>query len=119
MSVKARSYALLLIFLFAIARNSAAQTRAGQQPDLETWRQFVSALQLGPLPAGRVRPYDPSFKAPIIAFLSVMRQKTNWDEWRATPGIYHVGHKTHFVIPLTLEGKKQTYCFTFLQEGGE
>lgn len=119
MRVKARSYALLLIFLFAFAGNSGAQTRAGQQPDLETWLQFVSALQAGPIPADRVRPYDPSFKAPIIEFLSVMRQKANWDEWKATPEIYHVNNKTHFVIPLTFDGRKQTYCFTFLQEGGE
>lgn len=119
MRIKILWYALLAIFLFALARNAAAQTEATQQSNLDTWRQFVSALRAGPIPAGRLRLYDPSFTAPMLAVLSVMRQEANWDEWNDAPEIYQADDKIHYVIALTLGGRKKTYCFTFLQERGE
>jgi hypothetical protein len=54
----------------------------------------------------------------MIEFLSVMRAKAQWSEWEATPEVYRAGNKTHYVIPLTIDGKRKIYCFTFLNEGG-
>jgi hypothetical protein len=107
-----------LLLLLAIG-TSAAQPGPSVPSDSDIWKQFVSMLRAGPLPAEKIHPYDPSLKEPIARFLSMMREKANWDEWESTPEIHPVGSSTHYVIPLTIDGNKQTLCFTFLKEGND
>jgi hypothetical protein len=93
----------------------AAQSR----DDLRVWREFVEALKKGQVTADRVRPYPEmtSFKERVMEFLSTMREKAIWQEWQATPECYRVGSHLHCLIPLSFDGEKATYCFTFLVEG--
>jgi hypothetical protein len=108
---------LLVLFLLVAIGASTAQPGTFSHSDLDVWKQFVRILRAGPIPADKVHPYDPSLKEPMIGFLSMMREKANWAEWELTPEIHHVGSSTVYVIPLTFDGKKQVYCFTFLNEG--
>src|SRR5271157_914725 len=106
-----------VVFLLVAIGTSTAQPGTSAPSDVDVWKQFVSMLRAGPIPADKVRPYEPWLKEPMIGFLSVMRGKASWAEWESTPEIHRVGSSTHYVIPLTFDGKKQTFCFTFLNEG--
>ncbi|MGA1981940.1 MAG: hypothetical protein ABSG84_05665 [Acidobacteriaceae bacterium] len=118
MSVKLRWCVLSVVFLVLGTGVSAAQTGVATQQDGDTWKQFVSMLRAGPIPAEKVRPYEGVSKDLLIGFLSTIREKAIWSEWEATPEIHRVGSDTHYVIPLTIDGTKQTLSFTFLNEGG-
>jgi hypothetical protein len=49
-----------------------------------------------------------------MKFLKILKEKVSWEELESSPEIYRVGSQLHFLIPLTFEGQKVTYCFTFL-----
>jgi hypothetical protein len=102
------------ILLLLLCRCGAAQSH----DDLRVWREFIEALKKGHLTADRVRPYPEMapYKERIMGFLSTMRDKAVWQEWEATPECYRVGSHLHCLIPLSFDGEKATYCFTFLVE---
>lgn len=93
---------------------------AAQNPDnLRVWREFVEALKKGQVTAEKVRPYPEmaSLRETLIGFLNTMRDKAVWQEWQAAPECYRVGNHLHCLVPLSFDGEKVTYCFTFLLEG--
>jgi len=89
------------------------------QDDIRVWRQFVEVLKKGQVTVDMVRPYPEMapLKEKLMEFLSIMRDKAVWQEWQATPECYRVDNHLHYLIPLTFDGEKNTYCFTFLTEG--
>lgn len=89
------------------------------QEENEIWRQFVALLKSGQFSADQIRPYDPISKSTMFGFLSLMRQGATWSEWQTSPESHRVGNQVHYLIPLTIDGARNTYCFTFLTEAGK
>ncbi len=88
------------------------------QAPVEVWRQFTAELKDGKITAADLRPYDEMLRAPLLGFVTGMRQKADWQEWQAMPEVHRVGDRLHFLIPLTFDGNKTTYCFTFITQNG-
>ncbi len=53
----------------------------------------------------------------MFGFLSQMRKGATWSEWETSPETHRVGSQVHYLIPLTIDGTRGTYCFTFLTHG--
>lgn len=113
-------YAVLaLVLLLAPLRASVPGPASGQKDgDLTIWREFTAAMKAGGPAPDRVRPYYENLKDPILGFLREMRAKATWSEWDRAPEVHRVGDHVHFLIPLTFDGERADYCFTFLSEGG-
>jgi hypothetical protein len=92
-----------------------------QEPgDLRVWNEFKAAFTEGRIAADRLRPYLDSLKEPTLQFLADIRQQARPGDWNATPELYRVGNQLHGIIPLSAaDGRKVTYCFTLLIEGGQ
>ena len=89
------------------------------QQESEIWRQFVAQLKSGQLSPDQIRPYDPIPKSMMFEFLSRMRQGAVWSEWETSAETHRVGDQVHYLISLTIDGVRGTYCFTFLTEAGK
>ncbi len=87
------------------------------QAQMTVWKEFVADLHAGKITAERIRPYDESLRAPMLGFLAIMREKAPAQEWQVAPEAYRVGNQLHYLLPLTVDGHKVTYCFSFLTEG--
>ncbi len=111
--MKKLSLTIILIFLPAIFLSNVQQSKN----DLKIWKEFVEILKKGDFPQEKIRPYYETLKEPLLGFLKQMREKASWDEWEATPEIYRVENRVHFLIPLSFDGQKATYCFSFLVDG--
>lgn len=105
------SATILILCLF----NRAAH--AQQENDI--WRDFVVLLKSGKFSPDQIRPYDAISKITIFGFLSRMRQGATWSEWEISPESHRVGNQVHYLVPLTFDGDRKTYCFTFLTEAGK
>lgn len=99
--------------------NVGEQTVIHGQDDIEIWKEFVVNLKKGGLTTDKIRPYHESFREPIRKFLAMMKEKVSWEEIEATPETHRVGDQRHYLIPLTFDDQKATYCFTFLIEGNK
>ncbi len=108
----------LTIASFTVAAQGPAGTN-GAGRDLEVWQHFVADLKDGKITAENLRPYQENLRAPLLGFLSTMRQKADWNEWQTAPEVYRVQDQLHFLHPLTFDGEKTTYCFTFVQQDGK
>ena len=112
-------FAILASILFCPFDSSVAQ----DQEPIAVWRQFVSALRTGGLAEDKIRLYPEVQEvippAAMLKILSGMKEKANWDEWQAIPEIHRLGTTIHYLIPLTFDNRKDTYCFTFVLEGGQ
>jgi hypothetical protein len=120
LSIGAAGLALALGLSVTVSlQASPVPLAAGQKEgDLAIWREFTAAMKAGGPAPDRVRPYDEDLREPILGFLKEMRAKATWAEWEGTPEIHRVGDQVHFLIPLTFDGQKADYCFTFLAGGG-
>jgi len=87
------------------------------QDDIEIWKDFVRVLKKGKFSKQMIRPYHKSLSEPLFGFLEQMRKKASWEEWETSPEIYRVEDQVHFLIPLSFDNQKATYCFSFLSEG--
>jgi hypothetical protein len=105
------SFSIVVVCLFC------PLTHAQQENDI--WRQFVAQLKSGQFSPDQIRPYDPIPKSMMFEFLSRMRQGATWSEWETSPETHRVGNQVHYLIPLTIDGTRSTYCFTFLTEAGK
>jgi hypothetical protein len=92
-------------------------THAQQENDI--WRQFVAQLKSGQFSPDQIRPYEFMPKSMWVEFLSRMRKGATWSEWETSPETHRVGNQVHYLIPLTIDGVRNTYCFTFLTEAGK
>lgn len=84
--------------------------------DVRIWNEFTEKLKKADFPTEKLRPYYETLREPILGYLKEMREKANWEEWKATPEIHRVENKVHFIIPLTFDSTTATYCLTFLDE---
>jgi len=89
------------------------------QQEGEVWREFVVLLKNGQISADRIQPYESISKDTLLGFLSVMRQGAKWPEWETTPEVHRVGNQVYYLIPLTINGTRNTYCFTFVRDSGK
>lgn len=116
---RSRSAAMAVVLLVAALQATAPTPSRGQgDGDLVIWKEFVAAMKAGGPGPDRVRPYYEELRAPIMGYLKIARDKAVWAEWDRTPEIHRVGDHVHFLIPLTFDGEKTDYCWTFLVEGG-
>ena len=111
--------ATLASFLFCSSGLSVAQ----DQQEIRVWKQFVSALKEGRLTEEKIRPYEELHQlvppAALLKYLSIMREKATWGEWETSPEIHRLDDTVHYLIPLTFDGRKNTFCFTFLLQGDQ
>ncbi|MEM2994452.1 MAG: hypothetical protein QXI91_00330 [Candidatus Bathyarchaeia archaeon] len=87
------------------------------QDDSRIWNEFVTLLKKGSLTLDKIRPHKDFLREPLMDFLTVIKEKVPQEELGAEPEIHKIDGKVHYLIPLTIEGKKNEYCFTFLVEG--
>jgi hypothetical protein len=92
-------------------------THAQQEDNI--WPEFVAELKNGQFSPDQIRPYEGISKSTMFGFLSQMRKGATWSEWETPPESHRVGNQVHYLVPLTYEGSRQTFCFTFLTENGK
>lgn len=91
----------------------------------DIWEEFVSLLSDGSLAAIRIRPHAllqdslPGILETMQGYLETMRAKADWTEWQASPEVHRVGSQVHFLLPLTFDGQRNTFCFSFLVKEGQ
>jgi hypothetical protein len=90
---------------------------ARAQNELKIWKDFVNMLKNNKMNLERIRPRGGSSKETLMGWLNSMKEKASLKELTAEPEFYHVENLVHFILPLTYEGPKINYCFTFLMEG--
>jgi hypothetical protein len=105
--------ALLLSLLGGLGM--LAQTGENQEA-LRIWNEFVAALKKGKMTSDRVKPYYEQLREPILRYLNEMKEKASWEEFAVEPEFHRVGNRFHFLIPLSYEGSRVTYVFSFLSE---
>lgn len=103
-------FILIILILILIVDTSFCQS------NLKVWAEFVSMLKKDDFPPEKIRPYPGLSKEPKLEFLNDMRKKATWQEWENDPEIHRVENQLHFLIPLTFDGNKVEYCFSFLIE---
>ena len=101
---------IAIIAIHTVVSNSFCQN------NLKIWKEFVTLLKKGDFPSDKIRPYNESLKEPMGGFLKIIYEKANWQEFENEPETYVVEKQAHYLIPLTLNGGKATYCFSFLVE---
>jgi hypothetical protein len=89
---------------------------ADRLSDLSIWKEFVAALKKGEITPDRLRPYYEEFRSPLLGYLKEIREKVTWVEMEAEPEVHRVGNQVHFLIPLSFEGQRVTYVFSFVSE---
>jgi hypothetical protein len=107
---------LMLLFIGVSMMITSVFNVTYARDDIKIWEEFVLTLEKNELTLEQIRPYKGLSKETLVGFLKSMREKASWKEWRAKPEVHRVGHHVHFLIPLTFDGYKTTYCFTFLVE---
>jgi hypothetical protein len=80
---------------------------------IEIWQEFVAFLRSGHFPIDRIQSYHPLLQEPLLRFVNGVSSKANWDEWEAPEEVYKVDKQVHFLLPLTFDGQRGTYCFSF------
>ncbi len=121
MTTRAASLLCMLVILGTCAGPRASASSQGRPPvrnDLHVWQEFVDLLSAAPFPPSRVAPYREELRAPMLGFLSTMRSKADWSEWRQDPEVFRVGDQVHFISSLTFDGHRQPYCFSFITKDG-
>lgn len=122
MITRAAPLVVSLVILVACNAGPRAGTSSSVQfpvgDSVHVWREFVDLLRTGPFPPGKVAPYREELRAPMLSFLRTMSGKADWSEWQRGPEVFRVGDQVHFLEPLTFDGHRQTYCFSFVMKHG-
>jgi len=85
--------------------------------DLAIWNDFSRTFRDGGITADRIRPYFEQFREPLLQQIATIREQAKPEDWQELPEIHRLGSQIHFLIPLTTEGGKKTFCFTVVVEG--
>jgi hypothetical protein len=112
-----RVIALIVIVVGCATPGNRVTGRALSNEEQQAWAEFVRVLENGPYPAQDIRPYEESLREPMAGFLGQMRVKADWREWHKRPRVFRVAEQAHFIIPLTFDGQRARYCFSFTREG--
>jgi hypothetical protein len=108
-----RSLKTLLIACLVIVWTSSM---ARAQNELKIWKDFVKTLMNNKMTLEQIRPRAAS-KETLMGWLNSIKERVSPKELAVIPEFYHVENLAHFILPLTYEGEKVNYCFTFLMEG--
>ncbi|MFZ2053373.1 MAG: hypothetical protein WAU81_04170 [Candidatus Aminicenantales bacterium] len=113
-----KTYRLIAFIMGSLIVASAARPAlpADRQSDVSIWEEFVAALKKGEITPERLRPYYEELRSPLLGYLKEMREKAAWPEWQTPAETHRVGNRAHFLIPLTFDNSRATYCFTFITE---
>jgi len=103
-------------FVFVCLFFAGTSQLARAQNEIMIWKDFVNTLMNNKMTLERIRPRAAS-KETLMGWLDSMKEKASLKELAAEPEFYHVENLVHFILPLTYEGDKVNYCFTFLMEG--
>ncbi|MBP1766601.1 MAG: hypothetical protein H6P98_716 [Candidatus Aminicenantes bacterium] len=114
--MKTRRAAALIISVFILASTAFSVKPYGVGQVRSIWRQFVAALRKGEMTAERLRPYYEELRSPLLGYLKEIRQRVAWAEMAVDPEVHRVGAQVHYLVPLTFEGPRVTYVFSFLTE---
>ena len=101
------------IWLTVIALSFAVVLPLSAQQDEQVWRDFVRELRGNQLAGDHLRPAYMT-KPVMQQFLETMRAKADWREWETTPEVHRRGETVYYILPLTFDGRNQTFCFTFV-----
>jgi len=71
------------------------------------------------LTSERIRPYHELLREPLLEFVTTLKGKVSWEEFESEPEVYRVGDQVHYLVSLTIDRRKDTYCFTLLIEEGK
>ena len=105
-----------VVFLFACLVIVWTSPMARAQNELKIWKDFVNTLMINKLTLEQIRPRGAS-KETFMGWLNSIKERVSPKELAVIPEFYHVENLVHFILPLTYEGEKVNYCFTFLMEG--
>ncbi len=109
-----RQFQLYFIIFFSISFLIVNISYA--QDKFSIWKEFVADLKNDKFDINQISPYEGLAKEVLMGFLSDMKEKALWEEWETDPEEYIVNQHIHYLIPLTFDEYKTTYCFTFLIE---
>jgi len=115
-SVKTSRILALVCGVLIIASAAISAVPPCGQQDISIWKEFVAALKRGDVTPDRLRPYYEEFRSPLMGYLKEIRERVAWAEMEAEPEIHRVGAQVHFLVPLSFEGPRVTYVFSFLAE---
>jgi len=87
------------------------------QQDYQVWQDFVHDLRSDQLTENHLRPVYMT-KPVMQQFLQTMRTRTDWREWEQSPEVLHRDDTVYYVLPLTFNGQRKTFCFTFVTSQG-
>ena len=87
--------------------------------ELDTWKAFTAWLKAGRQDESRLSPYYESLREPLWRFLCTLREKALPGELEAEPEWRRVDDQVHYLLPLTLDGARETYCFTLRLFNGD
>lgn len=116
--MKTHGIPAFIITALIFASGAVSTLPADRQSDQSVWKEFVAALKKGEITPDRLRPYYEEFRSPLLGYLKEIREKVTWAEMEAEPEVHRVGNQVHFLIPLSFEGPRVTYVFSFLSEPG-
>ncbi len=115
-SVKTSRVLALVCGVLIIASAALSAVPPCGQQDISIWKEFVAALKRGDVTPDRLRPYYEEFRSPLMGYLKEIRERVAWAEMEAEPEVHRVGAQVHFLVPLSFEGPRVTYVFSFLTE---
>jgi len=115
-SVKTSRVLALVCGVLIIASAALSAVPPCGQQDISIWKEFVAALKRGDVTPDRLRPYYEEFRSPLMGYLKEIRERVAWAEMEAEPEVHRVGAQVHFLVPLSFEGRRVTYVFSFLTE---
>jgi hypothetical protein len=83
------------------------------------WQEFLGELQKGPLPAAKIRPYQPNLLEPLLSGLNdhLRAPLLSTLEKKIQPKCFPSGSQLHYILPLGEDGVD--FCFSFLVEDGQ
>jgi len=105
-----------MVFVLACLVIVSISQMARAQNEIKIWKDFVNTLMNNKMTLERIRPRAAS-KETLMGWLNAIKEKASLKELAVEPKFYHVEDLVHFILPLTYEGDKVDYCFTFLMEG--
>lgn len=114
-----RVIALMFVVLGCATSGNRLSGRPTSNQEQQAWAEFVRVLENGPYPAQDIRPYDESLREPMAGFLRQMSAKADWREWHKAPRVFRTGEQAHFILPLTFDGQRARYSFSFTREGDQ
>jgi hypothetical protein len=88
------------------------------QDEKTVWKEFTAAVFGRRMTPDRIRPAPGATRETLLGYLNTIAEKASRREMEAEPEIHRVGAMVHFVVPMTFEGPRIEYCFSFVLEEG-